>query len=445
MATLTLAALYVTGAGCAAGKDDDPAATATAGIGSQTQTSTGVGGQGGQGGDGGQGGLGGDGGEGGEGGECFTAQQCADGNPCTLDGCFNGRCGYNDVDPDDDIACTVDSCDPVDFVIHEPIDSDCALGEICAVDTGCEPIGDGDQNGVVIISELDFDAARIEIHNATSSDVDVRGYVLENPTQTADIRAVDDLDASQGTAVVLGPGAFLVGMANPSDGVVPPDVDFVYGDPGGGFAVSAAGDVLGLYSEAGDLEDIVDFGQIHSDPDSDVPLDAFVVMAGVTSQLDDASLTAIANDDGSSWCLSFFPHEPVAGVRSRISDTLGEANGSCRAFVINELLYDYDSPGSGADEGQVFVEIAGPGGGLLTGVRLVGIEGSDGSEQSPDVTFGPARMPLDGLWVVADGDVDGGATLVPEADVVLAAGDPENGADAIRLESASAAGHVELA
>uniref|UniRef100_A0A6B2LKU6 Uncharacterized protein n=1 Tax=Arcella intermedia TaxID=1963864 RepID=A0A6B2LKU6_9EUKA len=36
---------------------------------------------------------------------------CDDGNACTLDGCIDGDCVFEDVDCDDGVPCTLDSCD----------------------------------------------------------------------------------------------------------------------------------------------------------------------------------------------------------------------------------------------------------------------------------------------------------------------------------------------
>ena len=56
--------------------------------------------------------------------------------------------------------------------------------------------------------------------------------------------------------------------------------------------------------------------------------------------------TAAGNDAGLNWCLTF-----------RAPDTAGSANGSCKAFVINEVLYH--APDS-LDRLQ-FIELHNPG------------------------------------------------------------------------------------
>lgn len=45
---------------------------------------------------------------------CESAEQCGDGNPCTIDGCTMNQCTHDAKDCDDGDACTVDGCSPLD-------------------------------------------------------------------------------------------------------------------------------------------------------------------------------------------------------------------------------------------------------------------------------------------------------------------------------------------
>jgi hypothetical protein len=80
--------------------------------------------------------------------------------------------------------------------------------------------------------------------------------------------------------------------------------------------------------------------------------------------------------------------------------------------LISEVFYD----AVGSDDGHSFVEIYGTPGADLDGLVLEGVNGSNG-----DITHSLAltgAIPADGIFVLAD-DSGGGATLVPDADLVL--------------------------
>ncbi|MEO0479971.1 MAG: lamin tail domain-containing protein [Planctomycetota bacterium] len=105
---------------------------------------------------------------------------------------------------------------------------------------------------------------------------------------------------------------------------------------------------------------------------------------------------------------------------------------------LNEVSYDAD----GADEGMVFVEIIGLGASTdVSGWQIVGYElgtattsGMVQGAMVDEFTFPMGTILLGGeLLVVADGDVDGGVTMVPNADFVDGDMDLENGADAVVL------------
>lgn len=93
--------------------------------------------------------------------------------------------------------------------------------------------------------------------------------------------------------------------------------------------------------------------------------------------------------------------------------------------VISELFYD----ASGGDNGKVFVELSGVAGTSLDGYSLLGINGGDGTTYK---TVGLSGViPGDGFFVIGDDD-GGGATAVPEADLIAQV-DFQNGPDSVVL------------
>lgn len=96
--------------------------------------------------------------------------------------------------------------------------------------------------------------------------------------------------------------------------------------------------------------------------------------------------------------------------------------------LISEVFYD----AVGSDDGQVFVELYGSPGTVLDGLTLDGINGANG-EVTPSLAL-TGTIPSDGFFVIAD-DSGGGATAVPEADLVLNF-DFQNGPDSVVLHDA---------
>jgi len=105
------------------------------------------------------------------------------------------------------------------------------------------------------------------------------------------------------------------------------------------------------------------------------------------------------------------------------------ASAPAQAAIVNisEVLYDAD----GSDSGRVFVELWGPAGFDLRGLRLEGVNGSGGGI-GPVIELAGA-IPADGFFVLAD--APGGVTEVPDADQ-LASFDFQNGPDSLRLVGA---------
>lgn len=71
---------------------------------------------------------------------------CDDGSVCTAeDGCANGVCTGIEVDCDDSVFCTLDSCDDESGCQHEPSDEQCddsnpCTTDVCIVGVGCDHI-----------------------------------------------------------------------------------------------------------------------------------------------------------------------------------------------------------------------------------------------------------------------------------------------------------------
>jgi hypothetical protein len=107
----------------------------------------------------------------------------------------------------------------------------------------------------------------------------------------------------------------------------------------------------------------------------------------------------------------------------------GCVDGACAepppAVVINEILYDAE----GADAPAVFVELSGPPGAILDGMRLEGVNGNGGVAYNRVPLAG--AIPADGLFVVAHPDAR--APLAAAADLLHANVDFQNGPDSVRL------------
>jgi hypothetical protein len=409
-----------------------------------------------------------------------------DNNACTTDSCNPATGVVNaPIDPSDGVACTDDACDPVTGVSHTPNNASCpnSDGYTCTVPTchltlgcqqvpsdalcddmaacttadtcvgasgdpttgcsytrdnsmcrrwelcqtgGCAPAGAGGQAGDLVITELRvLGAEAVELYNASSTAIDIRGFELENfALQTADIRHASDPDGTAMTPVMLAPGAYAYGVPNPaSAGSVPAGAAFVYGAPGTSFALADTGDLLSVFSAGGGtLHDYVDFRSYVTTPTAPLGT-AFPGFAGKSTQLDPSQSSAAGNDSGLAWCITF-----------RSADTLGAANQGCSVAVINEAFIDP----IGADDGKAFIELAGPGGGTIGGAMLEDVEGRGASagnrNQSSIVLPAGLRIPVDGFLVVADETGTTGTTQVANADVIVNDADFENtGGDAIQL------------
>jgi adhesin/invasin len=350
-------------------------------------------------------------------------------------------------------ACVVSggmpTCQDTSTAMHCGSFNTCSAG-------ACVPVTPGSQEGSIIISEFSaLGSEFIELHNPTGAAIDVAGFTFRNAAgETVDLRAPNDPNGTAGTPVVVAAGGFLYGIPNPS-GAIPPGVGFVYGAPGTSFSLTDTGDALALYTAppAGNLQDAVDFRSFVTDPDMPLTASNFVGFAGSSTQVDPGSLSAAGNDTATHWCVSFYP----AGMRgARITNTAGAANGSCKVAVINEAYIDPP----GADDQKAFIEIAGPGGSVIGGAKILDLEGRGASagtlntddDMNPGDQDGvytlPAgtRIPADGILLLADANAAGTTTqvpgfvagvdlLVPDMDMENSTGAPPVG-DAIQLVAA---------
>lgn len=337
------------------------------------------------------------------------------------------------VATDDGVACTVDACDPATGnVTHTPDQTACPFASACTASGCAAPT----QTGAVLVTEFlaipgtgatEF----IELHNPGAVAIDVAGWSFENSTEQAEIRSISDLDGAANTAVTIPAGGYVVGIVNPAVAPDPSSAAFVIGAPGSTFNVADTGDGLMLWALDGSVADLVDFRTTLKTAD---PLGAtdFPARTGVSTQLEPTKHSATDNDSGANWCSTFYS----ATTRSNVADTRGAANGSCSAVVINEVVFDAASDGtSAADDGRAFVELAGPAGASLTGLRLAGLNLDGTPTMDLDLTFGathPARLSLTGLLVVADEQGTSGTSTVPNADIITAA-DAQNGPNSIAL------------
>lgn len=117
----------------------------------------------------------------------------------------------------------------------------------------------------------------------------------------------------------------------------------------------------------------------------------------------------------------------AAGARalSALALLLGLPSSAAALPLLSEVFYD----ASGADDGQIFVELSGTPGASLDGLVIEGVNGSNGAVTHSLVltgSFGP-----DGLFVLADHTSDG-TTFVPGADLLLDF-DFQNGPDSVVL------------
>ena len=332
-----------------------------------------------------------------------------DNNACTTDSCDPTRgVEHPPVDVDDLVACTVDTCDAQTGVAHRPDHLACAVGEFCDGSLGCQS---GSESGDVVITELRLTGSAstrfVELRNTTASPIDVDGFLLRGANNAvATIRA----RAGSGPAV-LPPGASAEAVLS-VDG--PADAALLLVATSG----TLAGGPWSLQTSSGAVHDVLPTFAVEAPLDGNLTTTALpfdTAASGARStQVDVARANAVDNNSLDNWCLSFLS-----------ADTRGAPNRACRgAVVVNEVLADFNHVAhGGVDEARQFVELAGPGGALIAGLVVVHEDPAGGFVAGSLQFTMPAgrRMPLDGVLVLADGDVDGGLTEVPNADFVVGA------------------------
>ncbi len=343
-----------------------------------------------------------------------------DGSVCTTDSCdpASGAISHTPIALTDSVPCTDDTCDPVAGVSHTPNDANCPPGQTCNPVNNCviTPID-------IMISEFrsigPATSEFVEIANLDPSPVYITSYTLTNAaSQVAVIHAASDPTGTLGTPVTIPASGYAYGVPNPVDpATIPPTASFVYGDPGTSFTLNDTGDSITIADPMGGVDDVVDFTNFQADPTMPIMLGQFPGLAGKSTQLEPTQFGPSANDSGDNWCITF-----------RAAATPGQPNQSCFVLVVNEILYDFAHPVlGGADDTEVFVELAGPGGANLSGVHVLGKDGDGIANQAPNTTItAGTRMPVDGIFVIADGNA-ALTTLVPNADLVISNGDPTNG------------------
>ena len=174
-----------------------------------------------------------------------------------------------------------------------------------------------------------------------------------------------------------------------------------------------AGADLRIHDGVADL-DIVDFTGWLTNTGTPAA-SQFVGITDLSTQLDDGQQSFNSNDSGARWCVPSAP-------------TPGAGNGSCTTpLAINEVMVN----AFGSDDDNEFVELRGVPGAHLENARVRSTD-ADGVPTGLDISavFG-IRVPLDGLFVLADDT--GGTTAVANADAVASLGNLPDGPGALQV------------
>lgn len=74
---------------------------------------------------------------------CVLSDDCDDANPCTEDNCINTECANTPLPCDDGVGCTVDGCDPATGACtNVPDDAACVDADLCNGSELCDPLLD---------------------------------------------------------------------------------------------------------------------------------------------------------------------------------------------------------------------------------------------------------------------------------------------------------------
>jgi hypothetical protein len=350
---------------------------------------------------------------------------CDDHDPCTLDVCdpeelcvhqpFSGPCDDGDactagevctagascaggapVEIDDGIACTVDSCDPVDGVAHEVDSSLCPLGSACFPEGDCTAIapqllitrlalvpdppqtgaGQGSWLAITNIGIAAVDLATFRLDSAVSSIADIFP-VSGDPTAPLPIQ----------------PGQTLAGIKTPPAGTpVPPGFGFTFGKAADLFAFGIFGDQATILTPSLKVNDFMGFQTFAEGPE--IIFGSMPLIPGAVVHLDAARLATAqegaANDNLNDWCIA----QPGAGSAPDAPQV------NCALALLSEIQL-------GGDDGDRWIELFVPPGGPLTGlvVRIFDAAGV-GLASFP---LESARAPFGERFVLAD--TDGGVQL----------------------------------
>jgi hypothetical protein len=321
-----------------------------------------------------------------------------DGNLCTIDSCdaIDGV-RHEPVDVDDGVACTVDSCDGATGTITNSPDN-----SLCPLNGVCDPLGGCGQFDALILTEVRFVGTSddvFEVQNIGPRAIDLTRLTVQIGAATFNLTTRTANLAAGERTTLSSTGTATFGLTGAAD----------LADSGGRVALLLDGTEV----------DVVDFASVVTS--GALTASDFVGSAALSTQLDVGRATAAENDSPLSWCLSF-----------RAADTFGAANQSCRTAVINEVLYD----APGADDGQTFIELAGPGGAVIGGLVVRGVS-ANGNLQAG--TFKSSTLPPDtrldaaGLLLLADEAGTTGTTAVAGAALLFRDLDPDNDNASVEL------------
>jgi|GEM_PF-2559423 len=313
---------------------------------------------------------------------------CEDGDPCTEgETCdAGGTCaGGSAVAVDDEVACTVDACDPTLGITHTPDHASCAGGEACDSALGCAavaplvlvtrimlvPGASGDEPGY---------GQWIVLTNATDAALDLAGWSLTNGDgDTAPLTLPDSGDAPVLPARASIAAVKATTMAPPEGGAA---FGLVFGEADDGFAFDAQDAVIVLRDTEADQIDRVAVAVQATEP-GPVAGAAFPVITGRALAFDADRLAAAtsgtANDVGLGWCLTSASPEDLAPV-------------SCTRAVLNEVRLN------GPEQAR-WIELHLPVGGSAAGLELRVIA-PDGQVRAVMSVAG--RMPIGGALLFRD-------------------------------------------
>ncbi|MDP6944517.1 MAG: lamin tail domain-containing protein, partial [Myxococcota bacterium] len=240
---------------------------------------------------------------------CQSDDECDDANPCTTNTCAELLCAEPVVHADGD-PCDVDGICVGGECVATPVcgDGEQGFGEAC--DDGGTTPGDGCsmtctvedfQVGDIIFTEfmpnpsavLDAEGEWVEVYNTTDADIDINGWTLTESNENPHV-------ITSATPVIVPAGSFFVltlrcdpadnGGIEPGycydgviiDGVLNPE--FILNNDVDTMVLGWNGIVVDTLSYDGSA--------------------GWAIAQGVSTQLSNASLDDVSNDDSAAWCAS---------------------------------------------------------------------------------------------------------------------------------------------